>query len=216
MTPWSQQVREALRNPSVLAGVAQVATAWMEEHIANNEGRGKSGNSVPHKPLKKLNSQYWTYSRPKGAKVANKMKLSVIVNGKLRMRTMYLVQQPSFRAGGQPLRDTGKLAASLGATATSNGGNIRLTMQGRKYGLYQDRGFSTKGPNYIPLTMKGRRGHGTGRDPNLEGLERGNDYIMAWRGVTVPARPFILPTRADLKTFGTSIYLGLKAVLKGT
>ena len=38
---------------------------------------------------------------------------------------------------------------------------------------------------------------------------------MAWKGVTVPARPFILPTRDDLRTLGVSIYLGLKILLKG-
>jgi len=216
VTPWSQQVREALRNPSVLAGVAQVATAWMEEHIANNEGRGKSGNAVRHKPLKKMKAEYWTFNKPKGARAKSHIKVGVIVNGKTRQRKFYLVERKGFRTGGQPLRDTGKLAASLGARAEANGTNIRLTMQGRKYGLYQDRGFTTKGPNYIPLTMRGRRGHGTGNNPNREGLEYGNDYIMAWGGVTVPARPFILPTREDLRVFGTSIYLGLKAVLKGT
>lgn len=199
----------------ILAGIAQLATAWMEEHIANNEGRGSTGNAEAHKPLKTVTRSYWTSSKPrKGG--GQGMFREVMVNGKPRRQKVYLVQQTSFRAGGQPLRDTGKLAGSLGARAESNGANIKLTMQGRKYGLYQDRGFKTRGPNYIPLTMQGRRGHGTGNNPNKEGLEKGRDYMMAWRGVTVPARPFILPTRQDLRVFGKSIYLGLKAALKGS
>jgi hypothetical protein len=33
--------------------------------------------------------------------------------------------------------------------------------------------------------------------------------------VTVPARPFILPTSDDLKMMGRSIYMSLKVLLKG-
>lgn len=190
MTPWRDRVRKALRDPQVLQGIATVASAWMQDHIDENVGRGAGGVTVSHKPLKTLTSRYWT---PKGLKVAN-----------------------SYRNGGQPLRNTGKLQRSLSATGKSNGNNVRLTLRGLRYGLYQDRGFKTKGPNFIPMTLKGARQHGTGNDPNTEGLTKGEDYLMAWRGVTVPSRPFILPTRDDLRTFGKSVYLGLKAVLKGS
>jgi hypothetical protein len=52
-------------------------------------------------------------------------------------------------------------------------------------------------------------------NPIKEGLVRGKDFSMAWRGVTVPSRPFILPTRDDLQRMGKDIYLGLKSILKG-
>lgn len=182
MTNWRDRVRKALRDPQVVQGIATVASAWMQDHIDENKGRGAGGVTVPHKPLKTVSSLF----------------------------------QTSYRAGGQPLRNTGKLQRSLSATGTSSGNNLRLTLRGMRYGLYQDRGFKTKGPNYIPLTRKGARQHGTGNNPNAEGLKRGKDFLMAWKGVTVPSRPFILPTREDLRSFGKSVYLGLKAVLKGS
>lgn len=213
---WGERVRKALKDPKVITGIAQVATAWMEEHIQRNEGRGAGGATVAHKPLKKLTGRFWTGSRPRNATVIASRKVTKIVNGKAVTRTMYQVEQVGYRHGGQPLRDTGKLAGSLSASGTAQGNSIRIAMSGRRYGLYQDRGFRTKGPNYIPLTRKGARQHGTGNNPNNEGLTRGKDYMMRWRGVTVPARPFILPTRADMIVLGRSIYLGLKNLLKGT
>ena len=120
-----------------------------------------------------------------------------------------------FRRGGQPLRNTGALARSLAADARMKKGVITIQMRGLHYGLYQDRGFKTKGPNFIPLNNRAVVRHATGRNPQSEGLVAGKDYLMAWRGVTVPARPFIMPTTDDLTVLGKSIYLGLKAVLKG-
>jgi hypothetical protein len=38
---------------------------------------------------------------------------------------------------------------------------------------------------------------------------------MAWGGVTVPSRPFLLPTRNDMRDIGKSIYMSLKKLLKG-
>jgi len=215
MSKWSERVKRALRDRQVLDGIAQVATAWMEEHINENYGRGAGGDPEPHKPLKTVTGAFWADRRPRNGTVIQTRRLVRMVDGKARRRTQYLVQTVGYRAGGQPLRDTGKLAGSLSATGSQVGGKIVLTMRGRRYGLYQDRGFKTKGPNYIPLTLKGKRGHGTGQNPNREGLTRGKDFTMAWKGVTVPARPFILPTREDLKTLGVSIYLGLKSILKG-
>jgi len=219
MTPWRDKVRAALRKPEVLQGIAAIAAEWMEEHIADNQGRGANGLPVKHKPLKTVVGQSWVNSKPKGGYSATRLRRYLAtVKGKTvpRYRTQYLIQNTSYRDGGQPLRDTGSLARSLGASATNSGSKIKLAMHGNRYGLYQDRGFKTNGPNYIPLTKKGKRGHGTGQNPNKEGLTRGKDFAMAWKGVTVPARPFILPTKADMISFGNSIYLGLKAVLKGT
>lgn len=229
MTRWADKVRVALRDPRVLQGISTVAAAWMQDHIDDNYGRGSGGTRVEHAPLKTITSEYWTERVPRGV-TASGMRTRVVQTRVKRktpsgdtVYTMgskvireYRITQTSYRAGGQPLRDTGNLYRSLSATGSANGGNLRLTMSGMRYGLYQDRGFRTKGPNYIPLTRKGVRQHGTGNNPRAEGLVGGRDYLMAWKGVTVPSRPFIMPTRADLRSFGKSIYLGLKSVLKGT
>ncbi len=213
---WSSRVRDALRNPRVRQGIAQVAVSWMEEHIQQNVGRGKGGSRVEHAPLKRVTATSWHTTKPRSGYNVTKTKPVVGKNGRVRMKTIYGVTHTGYRYGGQPLRDTGALARSLSANCSGYGGlRLKIKLRGLKYGLYQDRGFSTKGPNYIPLTRKGVRGHGTGQNPNAEGLKRGKDFTMAWRGVTVPSRPFLLPMREDLRTLGRSIYLGLRAVLRG-
>jgi phage gpG-like protein len=216
MARWSRRVAKALRNTRVVNGIAQVAVEWMENHIARNEGRGAGGDPEPHAPLKAITSTFWTSRRPRNAEVVGE-RTRIVLNDRGRPRTIreFQVRSESYRNGGQPLRNTGNLARSLAATGRFTRNQIVLTMRGMKYGLYQDRGFQTKGPNYIPLTRKGVRGHATGANPNTEGLSRGRDYMMAWRGVKVPARPFILPTKKDMITLGRSIFLGLRAVLKG-
>jgi hypothetical protein len=226
VSQWRDKVKAALRKPEVLRGISAIAAEWMEEHIAENVGRGANGLPVPHKPLKAVSSGVWVSRKPKsgGFTATRKKQVQVLRHNREKtkswivttQRTQYFIPSMSYRTGGQPLRDTGSLARSVGASATNNGSRLRLTMHGNKYGLYQDRGFKTNGPNYIPLTKKGKRNHGTGQNPNQEGLVRGKDFKMAWKGVRVPARPFILPTKQDMITFGRSIYLGLKAVLKGT
>lgn len=216
MKPWREQVKTALKDPMVLAGISQIAVSWMREHIDESYGRAKGGGKVAHEPLKRMRGSYETRSKPKGATVLGHRTVTVTdKNGKSRNVKMYRVEQEGYRNGGHPLRDTSAMYRSLGASGSSQGGVMKIKMQGMRYGLYQDRGIKTRGPNYIPLTKKGKRGHGTGNNPDKEGLTRGKDYMMAWRGVTVPARPFILPTSDDLKTMGRSIYMSLKALLKG-
>lgn len=218
MSRWNDRVRKALADDRVRAGIGLIAANWMVEHIERNEGRGKGGGAIAHKPLKPVYGERWVSSKPRGGGVIRTRTVETIVNGRVRRRTEYLVRTEGFRTstGGKPLQDTGNLIGSVGATARSvNRNRLSIVLSGPRYGLYQDRGFKTKGPNYIPLTMKGRRGHATGANPNAEGLERGKDFRMAWKGVTVPSRPFLLPTRADLRTLGKSIFMGLKAVLKG-
>jgi hypothetical protein len=216
MKPWKDQVKEALKDPKVVTGISQVAVSWMREHIDGSYGRAKDGGELKHLPLKEMRSSYLSRSKPKKAVIVGRRVVTTIgSDGKPRRVTMYRIEQNGYRNGGHPLRDTGELYRSLAATGMNKGQSIQLRMQGLIYGLYQDQGFTTKGPNYIPLTMKGKRGHGTGNNPNKENLSRGKDFIMAWKGVTVPARPFILPTRDDLRTLGVSIYLGLKILLKG-
>jgi hypothetical protein len=211
---WAQTVRKTLKMPPIANGIAQVAVEWMSDHIQNSQGRGAGGKTVAHLPLKNVTSVFKTTTKPRKGVFSTRYQ-TVTVDGKTKVRKLYLVQQSGYRNGGHPLRDTGDLFRSLHADGITVGETIRIKMGGNKYGLYQDRGFKTKGPNYIPLTMKGKRGHGTGNNPNKENLSRGKDFMMAWKGVTVPARPFILPTRDDLRTLGVSIYLGLKILLKG-
>jgi hypothetical protein len=106
---------------------------------------------------------------------------------------------------------------SLNAQAGSVVGGLRVTLRGLAHAAYQDKGFSTNPPkgNFIPLTKKGAR-HATGKNPKEEGMKRGKDYFMARRGVTVPARPFLLPTREDMGIIGRSIAIGLRSVFRGT
>lgn len=234
MTPWPTSVRKALQDARVLAGISQVCKAWMQNHIRTNEGRAAGGATVPHAPLKAIAGRYWKSSKPKGVPIAATRKKFRMVEVKRKMkdgstktimvrraRTEYQVLQPSYRTGGQPLRDTTKLMTSLGANASASANQIGLVMQGAKYGIYQDRGFTTKGPiHYIPLTLKGNRQHARRANPETEGLVRGKDYMLLGskkkpKRITVPARPFLMPTRTDMKDFGRSLYLGLRSVLKG-
>ncbi len=129
----------------------------------------------------------------------------------------------SIRAGGQPLKDNqgrgpgrpGLYSALSGETELIRD-TIVATLTAPLYGIYHQHGFKTKGPNYIPLTLKGRRDHTPGRNPADEGLEpwddetKTGDYLMAWGGVTVPQRKiFNLPpeNREDILT---TIRLGIK------
>lgn len=238
MSDWPKTVREALKDPRVLNGIAQVAVSWMSRHIDDGQGRGKNGAAVPYAPLKAMTSRYWTKSKPKNATVAGtRIRYRTVVRRhkggldpdqrvmdvQLRPYTEYQIVQTSYRAGGQPLRDTagsGGLYGSLDASASASSSQIKLKMHGNKYGLYHDRGFTTKGPvHFIPLTKKGRRGHAIGANPSTEGLVRGKDYMTIGskkkpKGVTVPARPFILPLKEDVLDLGRSIYLGLRSILR--
>lgn len=131
-----------------------------------------------------------------------------------------------FRAGGTPLRDTGALYSTLDHEATNVPGGRRWALTTpMKHALMQQAGYSTKGPNFIPLTKKARR-NWTKLKPlkkayqeairrkdyvgarrveeqlDAAGLIEGTTYIMAWKGVTVPARPiFNLPPedRAEIR-----------------
>lgn len=118
-----------------------------------------------------------------------------------------------FRAHGEPLRDRGQLLAALSAQAApiNDGVSLRL-LDGTPdhYGVYHQHGFETKGPNFIPLTLKARRIHRKGNDPKAEGLVRGKDYIMAWHGVTVPQRKLFNMPPEDLREIRWAIAAALK------
>lgn len=98
-----------------------------------------------------------------------------------------------YRQGGKPLQDTGELAASFQRPEVSIQGNVlTVTMVSSvDYARWHQDGFSTDGPNYIPLTIKGKTQHVKGADPKTEGLVEGEDYIMAWNGVDVPQRKMV-------------------------
>lgn len=176
-------VAEALRSRPVLAGIAKVVQSSAQRHIA--EGAGREGQ---FKPLKLL---FGRWQDKKGV----------------------WHEQAGYRNGGQPLRDTGNLMRSLRGHAAATDGGMEITITGAQYGAYQERGFTTKGPNLIPLTRKGVRSIGAGNA--FLKAKKGKDYIIARNGVTVPARPYLMPTKDDMKELGLSIVAGLRIALKG-
>lgn len=97
----------------------------------------------------------------------------------------------SYRRGGKPLQDTGALRASFFAVTrpTPRGWRVEVGSP-LPYAVYHQEGFETSGPNYIPLTIKGAK-KPKGADPDVLGLLPGVDYVMAWRGVTVPPRRMV-------------------------
>jgi phage gpG-like protein len=107
------------------------------------------------------------------------------------------LKNTSYRRGGEPLRDKGSLAASVSSrvTLTDKGATIGVGSP-RPYARYHQDGFTTKGPNFIPLTLRAKN-KAKGVKPEEVGLVPGVDYIMAWGGVTVPARPFVRFTAQD-------------------
>ena len=222
---WNSRVAKALGDPGVLNGIAMAVAKHAKRHIATSQGRGAAGFETALKPLKDLDVEYWTRTKPRqgpilGSREVTEMRQKRTKDGRVVVKptkvTEYLVKGQSYRAGGQPLRDTGNLMRNIGARATKIGPTkIEVVLTGPIYGIYHERGFSTSGPNYIPMSLKGKRKHSTGNDPAKEGLQFGKDYIMAWGGVTVPARPFLVPTSKEWSDIGRTIRLGLARVLKG-
>ena len=97
MSRWSKRVRAAMDDPKVRAGIGQIATYWLIEHIERNQGRAKGGTTVDHKPLKPVFGERWVTSRPRDGSAVRVKREKVIVNGKVRTRTSYLVRQEGFR-----------------------------------------------------------------------------------------------------------------------
>ena len=120
----------------------------------------------------------------------------------------------SYRAGQQPLLDTASMAASLRAeyAPSPNGGTWALAVpENQKHAIFHQSGFSTKGPNFIPLTRPAGRTHRKGRNPEDEGLVEGVDYIMAWGGVSAPQRKIFNWPDEDRAEFED----GLRALVNG-
>lgn len=222
---WNSRVAKALGDPSILNGIARGVVKCAVRHIATSQGRGAAGFATALQPLKALNVEYWTRTKPRQGPILGSREVTVMrqkrtKDGRVVVKptkvTEYLVKGQSYRAGGQPLRDTGNLIRNIGARATRIGPTkIEVVLTGPIYGIYHERGFSTPGPNYIPMSKKGKREHATGNDPAKEGLQFGKDYIIAKQGVTVPARPFLVPTSKEWSDIGRTIRLGLARVLKG-
>lgn len=224
MGEWAKKVAAAIRKPEVQNGIATLVARYSKEHIANSEGRGDGGNATDFAPLKAVKGQYWTTKRPKGGTGVKATRERVVSKpvkrgGKtvtVKQKVVeYLVEGESYRAGGKPLRDTGQMMREMGAKASLRGKGIEITMYGPLHAIFHELGFKTSGPNFIPLTKKGKRSHATGNNPENKGLVRGKDFIMAWNGVEVPKRPFMVPTNDEWVEIGKSIRMGLARILKG-
>ena len=64
----------------------------------------------------------------------------------------------SYRQGGQPLLDTRThIYNQLTSRCEVAGDIVRLILLGPLMALWHQDGFKTKGPNFIPLTLKARR-----------------------------------------------------------
>lgn len=120
-------------------------------------------------------------------------------SGRLDRAKAALDGNPSYRRGGKPLVDTGAGQASITYRVLPPAGGSVLIEIGSplQYLQYQQEGFKTQGPNFIPLSLKAKK-HQTGANPRDEGLIPGVDYVIAWGGVTVPARPIVRFTKANL------------------
>lgn len=223
---WQRRVAKALRDPKVRDGIAMAVQRYAKAHLAKSEGRGDGGRTAQLAPLKPMHGEYWSKRKPREgvtpAGTRERMVTEAVKgrNGKVTVRTKkvteYLYRGESYRNGGQPLRDTGNLQRSITARAALVGPTrVEVTLAGALYGIFHELGFSTDGPNFIPLTRKGKREHATGRNPNAEGLTRGKDFVMAWKGVEVQKRPFLVPTNTEWAEIGRTIRLGLARVLKG-
>lgn len=116
----------------------------------------------------------------------------------------------SYRKGGDPLTDNGNLINSITFTMQSKRNGVRILVGSPlPYARYQHYGFSTSGPNYIPLTLQARR-KPKGADPKVFGLKPGVDYIMAWKGVTVPSRPILRFSKGNIQEIRETLAISLE------
>jgi phage gpG-like protein len=97
-----------------------------------------------------------------------------------------------YRKGGKALRDNGILSGSFTSDVRADGPSVTVTVGSPlPHARYHNDGFSTSGPNYIPLTDAAKGGW----NPNLIA---GWDYIVL-QGVTVPARPMMRLSNANIE-----------------
>ena len=169
-----------------LAEASKRVAAQQKEQV--NEAFVRGGQ--PGQPWKSLKSIFGTRTTKTGRKVVT----------------------PSYRNNGQPLRNTSVLKESFFSRIRKISGDKIITEIGTPlaYAIGQQLGMKTKGPNFIPLNRKAVRTHAKGMNPKDEGLVLGKDYIMAWKGVNVPARPMIDYSNSENKRAIIS------AAMKGT
>ena len=169
-----------------LAEASKRVAAQQKEQV--NEAFVRGGQ--PGQPWKSLKSIFGTRTTKTGRKVVT----------------------PSYRNNGQPLRNKSVLKKSFFSRIRKISGDKIITEIGTPlpYAIGQQLGMKTKGPNFIPLNRKAVRTHAKGMNPKDEGLVLGKDYIMAWKGVNVPARPMIDYSNSENKRAIIS------AAMKGT
>lgn len=96
----------------------------------------------------------------------------------------------SYRRGGKPLLDTRQGYAAVSTTAEGKLPELTVRVRAPAYMVYQHAGFTTKGPNFMPVSLLAKRIHQKGRNPRAEGLFKGKDFWIFRNGVTIPPRPF--------------------------
>lgn len=115
---------------------------------------------------------------------ANRAKPLKVKTGKNKYR---LIEH--YRKGGTPLRDTGNLFNQLKGRIQGIADGVRMHLSAPLYAVFHQHGFRTTGPNFIPFTRGAAR-----RD--AKAINR-REFVVARRGVTVPARPiFAMPLAA--------------------
>lgn len=116
-------------------------------------------------------------------------------------RDVYNSGNPSYRRGGQPMLDTGKARASMTYRVVRNVRGVGVQVGSPlPYLRYHQTGFSTTAIHFIPLSIKAKKTHRKGANPEKEGLIRGVDYLLL-RGVDIPARPIVRFTKANKEAF---------------
>jgi hypothetical protein len=113
-------------------------------------------------------------------------------------------QVEHYRKGGTPLYDTGELFRGLHSETRLVHDGIKLTLKGSAIAVFQQTGFKTQFPNWIPFTRAAAREGPrkvTGKQryaPTKRSYPIGKPpSFLAAKGVTVPARPiFAMPESA--------------------
>lgn len=125
---------------------------------------------------------------------SNPMKIAKAM-ARIQKANEHMEAATSYRRGGKPLMDKGALAASFfikyNFVFEADLSLLVVIASSNVTAPWHQKGFVTKGPNFIPLTLKAARDHVKGANPKNEGFEYGVDYIVAWKGVKVPERAMI-------------------------
>lgn len=140
----------------------------------------------------------------------------------------------SYRAGGVPLRDTGRMVNGLHSDTqeSDSGATVRL-LASDFHAIYHQTGYKTTGPNFIPLTLAAKRNYtifkaittrykGASKAEKVKmraelkdaGFIEGETYIMAWGGVTVPARPIFNLPPEDIAEIRDALSYAMKTGLR--